>query len=122
MSRKIKACDLTFDMDNPEVRSFLQSLKPGGPYDHMSYINGWSNLRKVFEVDRVEVVDEKPVTWLKLDYSKMNPIYIEKYFDKKPEIIINMIDLKNATERFSEGGVDSAEMVMRRLSELYNKD
>ena len=123
MSRKITLGKTEFDLDNPDHKSLLIGMSGRG-YDAKSYFDGVNRLRKVFDIKQeIDNSGERPVikqSIATLNYDKMNNEYVESRFPNRPFIQLDWKELKIHLERFSEGGVDSAEMVMRRLSEIYN--
>jgi hypothetical protein len=55
----------------------------------------------------------------KLNYSKLNPEFIEHYFNKQPEIILRRSELGELAVEYSKWGVDVAGCVLQYLSEKF---
>lgn len=121
MDKKITLGDTEFDLENPDHKALLTGLS-GDRYAAESYINGLRELKMVFDTKN-EIDDSGAIhSTATLNYDKLHPLYIEARFPHRPHIKLDWQELKIHLERFSEGGVDSAERVMCRISEIYKDE
>lgn len=116
---KITLGSTEFDLDNPDHYSFLRGMagKGGGP----EYALGMQRLSKCFDVVD-NIIEEGRIVeqiW-KLNYTKLNPTWIEHYFPKQPEIILKRSELGEIAVEYSKYGVDVAGCVLQYLSEKLN--
>lgn len=115
---KIKLGETTFDLDSPDHYSFLRGMagKGGGP----EYALGMQRLSTCFDVfdNIIEEGRIKEQIW-KLNYSKLNPIFIENYFPKQPEVILKRSELGEISVEYSKYGTDVAGCVLKYLSEKF---
>jgi hypothetical protein len=115
---KIKLGESTFDLTNPDHYSFLRGMAGMGGGEE--YALGMQRLSECFDVSDYIVEEGRIIEQIwKLNYSKLNPIFVKKRFPNQPEIILKRSELGEIAVEYSKYGCDVAGTVLQYLSEKF---